>query len=96
MAQEEENQFADEEMSVTRRVLEKLFSRKHIIIRNVISIGTGLVAVVTGNKIVAALFILLMLFLGAARLYLWIIGSRLFRKYFRPRRVHLNLRRPLY
>lgn len=90
MAQEEENQFADEEMSVTRRVLEKLFSRKHIIIRNVISIGTGLVAVVTGNKIVAALFILLMLFLGAARLYLWIIGSRLFRKYFRPRRVNLT------
>jgi uncharacterized protein (DUF58 family) len=87
---EKENQFADEEMSITRRALEGLFSKKHRITRNVISIGTGLVAVVTRSKVIAALFIILLLFLVAARLYLSIVNSRLFRKFFRPRRVRLT------
>jgi uncharacterized protein (DUF58 family) len=88
MAQEQENQFEDE--SITRRALERLFSKKHRITRNAITLGTGLAAAVTRNKVIAALFIVMMLFVVLARIYLWVVGSRLFRRFFRPRRVHLT------
>ncbi|MFH1421107.1 MAG: DUF58 domain-containing protein [Planctomycetota bacterium] len=90
MVIEERDTLSSEEMSLPRRWLEWLFASKRNLVRNLTTILLGIVAVIIGNKTFAAFYLLMIFILAVSRVYLWIANSRLFKKFFRPRRIRLT------
>lgn len=70
--------------------LEWLFHPKRKWARHGVTIGTGLLALLTLSKIPAALFIILFALRVIGRLYLTVTRTKTFRKLFKARRLHLT------
>jgi uncharacterized protein (DUF58 family) len=79
-----------EDKSRLQRLLEWIFHRKRAWPRNILTLGTAILAFVTWSRILAALFILMVALRVIGRMYLTVTGTKTFRKLFKARRLHLT------
>jgi len=70
--------------------LEWLFHPKRSWARNAVTLGTALLAWALWNKVLAALFIVLLALRVVGRIYLFVTRTRTFRRLFKARRLHLT------
>jgi uncharacterized protein (DUF58 family) len=86
----DEYQLDPEDKSRVQKGLEWLFHPKRSWARNVVTLGTALLAWALWNKVLAALFIVLLALRVVGRIYLFVTRTRTFRKLFKARRLHLT------
>ncbi len=79
-----------EDKSRLQKGLEWLFHHKRSWARNAVTLGTALLAWALWNKVLAALFIVLLALRVVGRIYLFVTHTRMFRKLFKARRLHLT------
>mgnify|MGYP000498166601 CR=1 FL=1 len=71
-------------------VLEYIFNPRHRWPMRIVTVGTGLIAVLSWSKVIGGLFILIVILTVVARAYLAITSTRTFRRLFKARRLYLT------
>lgn len=79
-----------QDKSQVQMALEWLFDPRRRLARNAVTIVTMLVAILLWSRVLAALFIVLVVLMLIAKTYLVITSTRTFRKLFKARRLHLT------
>lgn len=66
------------------------FLKKRRWLLHIISITTGLLGILFHSKLIMGAFVLFVLFLVLSRLYLFVTGSRVFRRFVKPRKLRFT------